>query len=158
MLDKELSGRELEVEVARCLFGFRWFHCAGANGVERNQFLSPETAQTWRELNWALTEIDGPRDDQFNDDTAAPKFARSIEAAMQVVEKFIDMGGRVSMRGMRFITEGMADEYKPGWRVNFYRFQRDVPPGTRFSFDTESESLPEAICRAALAAIESKDE
>jgi hypothetical protein len=83
-----------------------------------------------------------------------PYFSSSIEAAMQVVDRFIEIGGRVSMRGMRFVTEGMADEYKPGWRVNFYRFRRNVPPGTKFSFDTEHESLPTAICLAALAAIE----
>jgi hypothetical protein len=87
-----------------------------------------------------------------------PRYSESIEAAMQVVEKFIDMGGRVSMRGMRFVAEGFADEYKPGWRVNFYRFQRDAPAGTKFSFDAESESLPEAICLAALDAVGSKPE
>jgi len=139
MVDKEPSGRELECEVAKRVFGFRWFHCAGANGVERDQFMSPETAETWRRLNWTLAEVDGPQDDQFNDDTAAPKYSKSIEAAMQVVEKMREQGW------------SFACTWYEG-KLPYASFCKGTAKSSR---NAEANSLPEAICRAALAAINS---
>lgn len=138
-MSEELSGRELELEVAKRVFGFRWFHCAAANGVERNQFFSPETAETWRGLDWTLTEIDGPQEDQFNDDTAAPKFARSIEAAMRIVEKMRDLEWSV------YIQRDCGATF---WDVSFTAGERIA--------DEDADTLPLAICKAALAAIENK--
>jgi hypothetical protein len=140
-MSEELSGRELELEVAKRLFDFRWFHCE-ANEVERNQFLSPGTAEVWRELGWVLTEIDGMQDDQFNDDT--PKFSRSIEAAMRVVEKMREQGWNVCLTDDSDV-EGMA------WHVGFDNFKE----GKVRVAEGDAMTLSEAICRAALAAIES---
>ncbi|HTG95731.1 MAG TPA: hypothetical protein VL866_24230 [Pyrinomonadaceae bacterium] len=135
-MSEELSGRELELEVAKRVFNFRWFHCE-ANEVERNQFLSPGTAEVWRELGWVLTEIDGMQDDQFNDDI--PKFARSIEAAMRVVEKMREQGWSFACT----LYEG---------KLPYASFCKGTVKSSR---NAEAESLAEAICLAALAAIES---
>jgi hypothetical protein len=141
---KELIGRELDAAVAEKVMGHVWneARCRACGWPLAATAEEGCTIESCSQRPYPSKRADEP----------AP-YSESIEAAMQVAEKFIDTGGRVSMRGMRFVSEGMADGYKPGWRVNFYRFRRDAPPGTRFSFDAESESLPLAICRAALAAI-----
>lgn len=148
--------RALDAEIHICVMG----HPAECRLVGDGETL--ETALHCEPANaaWRVKSDADQYWDRWSPDGAeriviAPRYTTDLAAAMQVVEKFIDMGGRVSLRGMRFAVDGLADDYKPGWRVNFYLFRRDVPPGTKFSFDTEEESLPLAICRAALAAIAS---
>ena len=94
-----------------------------------------------------ITEIDGPQDDQFNDDTAAPRFAESIEAAMQVVEKMLE----------RFPMIDIA-LHRDGQRMcRIFRSVKVTYTNDDFIYDTGATTT-EAICRAALAAIETKDE
>src|ERR1043166_22368 len=150
MADDQLSGREPELEVAKRLFGFRWFHCDVANGVERNQFCSAAQAETWRALNWTLTGIDGPRADQFNDDTAAPRFSESIEAAMQVVEKMWQTGWQMECANAHKLNTPVTENVC-WWYVRFINNENDMN-----NWSAEAETLPEAICRAALAAIDRK--
>lgn len=84
-----------------------------------------------------------------------PYYSTDIKAAMNVVDAFIASGGRVALRGG--IPELVDEEIPKGhWQVNFFRFLKNVPPGTRFSFNVTAPTLPEAICRAALEAIEAK--
>jgi len=88
------------------------------------------------------------------DEWVVPRYSESIEAAMLVIEKLIADGGRVSMNGGLPTHEPPENVPEGGWHVRVYRFRVNVPPGTRFSFSAVGETLPEAICRAALAAIE----
>lgn len=65
----------------------------------------------------------------------------SIEAAMEVVEKVRERGYQVSIRSW----EGAVP-----WSVKFILYT------SREEVEEDGDSLPEAICRAALAAIESQ--
>ena len=151
------SLRELDAEVHVKVMGLPFESTLVGDGktAETAWRVEPENA-AWRVKSAGDAYWDRWSPNGAERIVIAPHYSSDIVAAMEVVEKFIDIGGRVSLRGMRCVTEGWADEYKPLWRVNFYRFQRNVPAGTRFSFDSEAESLPEAICRAALALVDGK--
>ena len=140
-MSKELTGRELELEVAKRVFGFRWFHCESEHGPERNQILSEDQVETWRSLDWQCVEIEGPKEDQFNDDTAAPKFIRSIEAAMRVQDRIAELGLQT-----RYVLE-LGKIVDP-------RESRDEKVALLWWALVHASA--EQRCRAALAAIETK--
>jgi hypothetical protein len=73
--------------------------------------------------------------------SVVPKYSESIEAAMQVVEK---------MRGLKWDVQITSDDESPAWQVSFDA--RDAV-GRIVLGEHESDSLPEAICRAADAAL-----
>lgn len=132
--------RAFDAEVAEKVMGFRWFHCKAKTGVERNQFLSEDQAETWRELDWTLTEITTPPPpDQLNDDSGTPRYSADINAAMLVVEKMQERGSQVVMRSW----EGAVP-----WSVKFISYT------SKDEAEEDGDNLPEAICRAALKATE----
>ena len=142
MADDQLSGRELDFAIAERFFNFRWFHCVAGTGVVRNQFFHAELADTWRRLGWTLTEIAGqPPPDQLNDDSNTPRYSESIEAAMRVVERMQARDWNVSIKD--------DHDVDAIWDVEFRYDNR--------CWHEYADSLPEAMCRAALAAIGAKD-
>jgi hypothetical protein len=132
------ENRELNAQVAEAVMGWRWFHCVASTGVERNQFCSSEQSETWRLTGWKLTPIPSPPPpDQFNDDSGRPDYSNFIGAAMEVVEK---MGRRVDIQ--------FFPGHIPQWRVMF------INPTEEGAW---AVTLPEAICRAALAAVKDQN-
>lgn len=78
--------------------------------------------------------------------SSTPRFSESIEAAMQVVEKMMELGFRYVMRG-NFENNGLhhAAFDHADWADANPLYQSPL-----------GKSLPEAICRAALIALDSK--
>jgi hypothetical protein len=78
-------------------------------------------------------------------------YSESIEAAMQVIERMNERGFRISMTNPLKVGTHVNDNVAM-WYVELDLRHRCEP------VFAESDSLPEAICRAALAAIGSKAE
>lgn len=74
--------------------------------------------------------------------------SESIEAAMQVVEKMWQLGWSIEMaNGGKLGT--LATARIVSWYVRFVEDENDLN-----NWSAEAETLPEAICRAALRAVE----
>lgn len=130
--------RQLDLEVAERVMGFQWFHCVAGTGVERNQFCSKEQEETWRGVGWQLTAIPSPPPtSEFNDMSGCPLYSSDISAAMQAVEKMYADEWEITIYRSVVIEDD--------WSVEFARPER--------SAGTFGKTLPEAICRAALTAV-----
>lgn len=140
-------SKELDVEVAEVIMGFRWFHCVAGTGIERNQLCSPRQAEVWRELGWSLTEIPSPPPaDQFNDDTAALRYSTDINAAMRVEDRIAELGKRNDYVAHLWDQVGAVRD-----GVNFWTAQN------LNAFWLCVHATAEQRCRAALAVFAEKD-
>lgn len=153
--DKELSGKDLDAAVAERVMGWIWLSRAGQGSAwlfppdskdvdtgEQGMFGEPIIERSyWPHFNGAIVgpfiEYDGKSQ---KNESYVPHYSESIEAAMQVVEKLRDK------KNDRYCEMTNIDG---PWEAMFW--QGATPLGKR-----QSDSLPEAICRAALAAIGSK--
>jgi hypothetical protein len=129
MEDKELSGAELDRAIAERVMGWE--------PVEGMTALAP----------FAYKRPDGHIVHPYS----VPKYSESIEAAMRVIEKMHERRFRVSITNPLKVGTRANDNIAV-WYVEFDRRHKCEP------FSAESGSLPEAISRCALAAIETKDE
>lgn len=121
-----LSGRELDAAVARRIFGWKsWAN----DSVNAPFFISPEDRNRPHMDEYELVEVESGNEEN------APHYSTNIAAAMEVVEK---------MRAKEFAVTIM-DVEDDKWEVSF-----DIWSG---GFEGEDESLPAAICKAALAAV-----
>ena len=120
------TGRDLDAEVAERVMG--WKHYQSQRGLKLTFFLSPEIYATHYIQSQSLVEVSSGNEEN------APRYSESIEAAMQVVEK---LGDVTMVKG-----HGL-------WFAEFCK--ADKPTG-----NGRSVSLPEAICRAALSAVDSQ--
>jgi hypothetical protein len=139
-----VAGPELDELIAERVMGFRWFHCVAGTGAERNQFCSKEQEETWRGVGWTMTLILSPPPiTEFNDASGCPRYSTDIAAAMEVVEK---------LKAANWQTE-ISDGENEAWSV-FFTLWNDTGeyPSAAVGSGT-SPTLAEAICRAALDAI-----
>lgn len=141
--DKELSGRELSALVAERVMGSVW----------------DETR--CRACGWPLAAFDDggctiescsqrPYPARRADEPA--QYSSSIEAAMQVVEKMWQMGWQAELVNCYMLNTPIVENVCM-WYVRFIDNKNDMN-----NWSAEANTLPEAICRAALAAIEGKNQ
>jgi hypothetical protein len=126
---KKLSGRELDVAVAERAMA----HMAHADNGEGFCENCGEEMLEWKQMRYRQQGGIEPVETR-----CVPEYSESIAAAMQVVER---------MRERDLMPRLWAAQL---WNVEFWQVDLDVCEGSH-----SSELLPEAICRAALAAVES---
>lgn len=131
MSDEQLSGRDLDLAVAERVMGWR---------------LLDRQAMGWNPNGrdvWATGNLENPTYQRFMP-------SESIEAAMLVVEKMRERGWRVGL------SCSEAAEWAQ-WLTEFIKVERaDAGAYKNQLYLAEAKSLPEAICRAALSAMEEK--
>lgn len=138
--DKELSGRELDFAIAERLMEWTWWSL-----LTECYLVPPFLARTFSEHSawgWQRGKTDrvgGEIATQFVDysHVVLPRYSQSIEAAMQIVTKL----------SRRTEVDYFPDTVLP-WCVMFVNAQTEA---------AWAKTLPEAICRAALAAMETKE-
>lgn len=138
MSDKELSGAELDRAIAERVM--RWH--------EQTDYDYQPPQVNWVDEQNGFQEIVNCPDQLIGLPVWSP--SESIKAAMQVVERFKDANVVLAL---------LPNENR--WRVSItpIDFGPDRPCGCKNPRAVYySKSLPFAICRAALAAIGSKDE
>jgi hypothetical protein len=147
------AGRELDALIAERLMGWRWFRlqrmrhscCAKPQPIgEPVRFLANDKPfSLYDDYNPATGDerVDESRM------TAVPHYSTDISAAMEVVEKLKadDFWPSMNWKSGIFID----DWNRAAWFVRF----RCVRGGTRGDHWHADESLPLAICRAALRAL-----
>jgi|ERR1043165_4103033 hypothetical protein len=77
--------------------------------------------------------------------------AQNIEAAMQVVERMWESGWQVEMVNGHKLHTHIADNVS-SWYVRFINNENDMN-----NWSAEADTLPLAICRAALTAVAQRD-
>jgi len=134
---EQLSGRELDAAIAVRLFSFDWWRST----VTKRRALFAEGKQP----EWFKYRATGGETLCVDWDVSVPRFSESLEAAMQVVEKMRALGWQaILVLGRKLGTRAVDND--PIWYAEF-------SDDSCNEASAESESLPEAICRAALAAI-----
>lgn len=133
-LDKELSGRELDAAIHRDVMQIVWneklCRACGLRLDSSRNFCTPESC--------SLRPYPKERADE------PPNYSQSMEAAMQVVAK-LEKDNMISLTHFA----NLPSESK--WIVSL----SSCAPGY-IDVRGEAETLPEAICRAALVTIGSK--
>lgn len=135
----QVAGRELDARVAVEVIGWgrqseSWYD---EEGVEGTRFISPSGEETTC-FGWGA---DCTYDDL--DDTYLPRYSEDIAAAWQVVEKFKERGWDIGWH--THAKHGTGWFVTDGREYDFYTLSGDA-----------CESAPLAICRAAIAALQSK--
>lgn len=140
------AGRELDALVAVAVFGWAWWERSGHDGVVRKCLFPPDPDQRWNfHQAFRLAQESTPR---FTDWERAGSggishYSTDPAAAWQVVEAMIAKGYttvEIEWRGDKWTAlVGPEAESKAG-------------PGTKIGFGI-SPTMPEAVCRAALAAV-----
>ncbi len=120
-----------------------------------------------RELDAAVAEEVMGRKGPFqrHDFLLLPYYSTDIAAAWLVREKLVDLGWGIALSDMRH-SPNMDD---PAWWWELDRYDRDedtvveddegnehVIPTHYYKLDGSAPTAPEAICRAALAAVRAK--
>jgi hypothetical protein len=77
-----------------------------------------------------------------------PPYSSDISAAMQVVERMAGLGWQIEVTNPHKLHEPLTDNVRV-WYVRFVNDENDLN-----SWSDERDSLPEAICRAAIEALE----
>ena len=120
-----LTGRDLDAEIARRVFGWTWVSGPGPN-----------------EGFWSV-----PPNDPFytggGEATESPTYSTDIAAAWHVTEQLQSE----AQQGLALVVRRSSPSQVPGWRAGYVV---DGHPGT-FLIDAAGETAPLAICRAALA-------
>ena len=169
---KELSGRELDIEIAERVMGWVWMKRVGENVAwlfspdskdvdtgEKGFFGEPIIRRNG--IVGPFTEYDGNARKEVAD---LPRWSSSIEAAMQIVGKMQERGFGVRIEDSRTVNASRMTPYdrilKEGqWRVGFLEPEREsydlvidgeLCHGAQQIFSVTASSLSEAICRAAL--------
>jgi hypothetical protein len=139
-LVKKLSGRELDAAVAERVMG-HVIHVDNGEGFCEN---CGEEMLEWKQIRHRQQGGVEPVETR-----CVPEYSESIEAAMQVVEKLWQMGWQVEMVNCHK-PETLITENACWWYVRFINNENDMN-----NWSAEADLLPEAICHAALAAVES---
>lgn len=131
-------GNALEAEVAEKIMGWhRWFFPAEPDHV---YLYEPEAAPWLSRFNVERTSAPYTKAD-----TSMHRFSSNMDAAMRVVEKMGATGWQFAAVNARKIGFPASDNVR-WWWVEFSNLDCE-------EFAEESDSLPAAICRAALAAV-----
>lgn len=130
-------GPELDAAVAERVMGYRWWRTTLRYSTEvRRALCHPE----FKNDEWQLA--DGTEEAFTGSNPFLPFYSTSWAAAMDVVAKMQADGWKVEM------TDDSCETIMP-WFVSFFRSDEK-----HFEIhDSGAETLPEAICRAALAAV-----
>jgi hypothetical protein len=151
----KLSGRELDVAVAEHVMGWR-------EDIDRD-YSPPQI--NWVAQNGAYERVKYDPRNSENVNSWGWQPSKSIADAMQVVEKMRERGFGVRVEDSRTVNASRRTEYDRvlqdgGWQVGFLEPEREdynavidgkVCYGARQIFSVTAATLPEAICRAALA-------
>jgi hypothetical protein len=146
----ELTGRELDAAVAEKVMGWEWLERlnGGSKGTSRKAIFPPEDSD-WVRVNfnadhWRPAQNGTERFSDWDDccrspdgDYGMPCYSTNIAAAMQVVERFPEW------------TIFKVDDSENSTASVEYHVE--VTNDCRV-FTCRAASVPEAICRAALAA------
>lgn len=139
-----LSGRELDAAVAERVFGWRWWRSTLRFSTEvRRALMQPELKND----EWQLA--DGTEEIFSGPYIFVSHYSTSIAAAIEVVEQVGKRGFQVSIVNPLKVGTLAADNIRVWW-VQF----ADLSCA---EFEAESDSLPEAICRAALLLTQEPD-
>lgn len=128
-VDEQLRGRELDIAIAERVMGYDWWR----SKVSGKRCLFPEG----RQYPWFIYRATGDEQLTADYDHQVPPYSTSIEAAMEVVEKLRTEHWCVTL--MNQFSKG------PQWYVSF-----ETVEGETYA---TCDSLPEAICLAALKAV-----
>ncbi len=138
-----LVGRELDAAVAVRVMGWK----IAPEGNRWRVSATGDYNNSWCVDSPNLADLDSDTTERLYGRYAMPAFSSEITAAMDVVEKLRSLGFHLEL-----ITA------VGGWEVSVYRrYARGgevVPP---LLAQYEGLSLPEAICRAALAARQNEE-
>lgn len=137
-MSEQLPDRELDLLVAERIMGYGWFHCAAGVGVGAKLIALPDQLEAWKSIGWQITPISRPPSAEL---AGCPQFSADIASAMLVVEKMCENKSGVLMRRVN------------RWYVEFS--PRTGNPKQNFG-RAQDESLPRAICLAALEAVKGK--
>lgn len=149
MSSEQLAGRELDAAIAEKLFGWRWYEFDGRiNGYTLGRVRAFVAGQ------WSNAEIDVRNCSDMTLPLAAdwpqppPRYSESWDAMRLVVEAMM-------MRG--WFVDVKCGDYQTGrsYDVEFHRW--DDGCGA-IEVQSTAETLPVAVCRAALAALEHEAE
>lgn len=130
-----LTGRDLDAAVAERVMGWT----IAPEGNRWRVSATGEYINSWCVDSPNLADLDSDVDDRLYGRYAMPSYSTDIAAAMQVVEKMQERGFRIFIRDY----EGVIT-----WEVKFASVKGP-------SYEASGNDLPEAICRAALQAIDS---
>lgn len=150
--DERLSGRELDAEIHVRVMGFPLESKLVGDGASKETALrcEPENA-AWRVRSEADKYWDRFSPDGSERVVIAPHYSESIEAAMAVVEKMAQLGWQIEMVNAHKLHTLVTDNSRI-WYVRLINDENDLN-----NWSEERESLPEAISRAALKALEHKE-
>lgn len=148
----DLNDRQIDALVAERVFDWEWWE-RSFNKCSSRRCLFPPERDGWIRLNfsvdyWSRGQPSTKRFSDWdeccrNDQTGArglPRYSTLINAAMQIVEKVREQGFGVTLKTKQSF-----------WRVEIY----PEPDNGHDGLNVENDSLPRAICEAALTAVES---
>lgn len=135
-----LSGRDLDAAVAERVMDWRWWRTKAPSGKVRRGLMQPDITLSER---WELA--DGSEDEFEGDNSFMPRYSSDIAAAMEVVTKMA-----LPPHDLYVTMEVYQNEQRFSFRCRFDDADDSDPVGS-----SGGDSLAEAICRAALAAIDS---
>lgn len=131
------SGRELDAEVAERVMGWT----IAPEGDRWRVSATGDYCNSWSVDSPNLADLDDDINDRVYGRYAMPRYSESIEAAMQVVQQMRERG-----YGWTICT------HKDGWFVRCFELPDE---GLQWRHSTVvKESLAEALCLSALAALE----
>jgi hypothetical protein len=126
--------RELDRRVALEVMGWEFVPAEVNDGTR--------VVERMRELGWEFALYLHPDEEFAHEADELPEYSSDIAAAFRVVERMRDLGLDAELRS--FVGEGWEVRFQPPHRV----------PGRNPQAWHGTASLPLAVCRAALAALE----
>lgn len=154
----ELAGRDLDAVVAVRVMGWEWLERLEDLYQRPRKVIYPPLGPDWIRFNyfWDKYSPAQPTTERFSDwdecckrvdgATGMPRYSTDIAAAMEVVEKMRES----------WSVEIYCDFPDREWNVTFCKRDPEAQWIQTDTHSVDSESLPEAICRAALIATREK--